>query len=309
MTTTFETLATDLQFPEGPVALPDGDVLVVEIRRQTLSAVSPDGRVRVVAELGGGPNGAAMGPDGRIYVCNNGGFEWAQVAGFWIPHGAPETYDGGSIQVVELATGKAETLYRSAGDTVLRGPNDLVFDAHGGFYFTDHGKTIGGATDLGSVYYATADGSSISPVASGLHGPNGVGLSPDGSRLYVSETTTGFSWWWDVTAPGQIEGGRTFAGNGGGNFLYGWPEFALYDSLGVDGEGNVNIATMVKSGITVVSPDGELIDFVANADDPGTTNITWGGDDLTTAYVTSSSTGRLLKATWPRPGLRLNYLS
>ena len=66
-------ITADLQFPEGPIALPDGSVLVVEIARGTLSRVTPKGRVEVVADLGGGPNGAAIGPDGAVYVCNNGG--------------------------------------------------------------------------------------------------------------------------------------------------------------------------------------------------------------------------------------------
>lgn len=304
----FETVATGLQFPEGPIALSDGSVLVVEIRRGTLSRVLPDGKIEVVAECGGGPNGAAIGPDGRVYVCNNGGFQWMQVPGdLWIPHGTPPDYIGGRIQVVDLGSGKVEDLYTECDGTGLRGPNDVVFDAHGGFYFTDHGKGRHDSVDLGTVYYAKADGSSIVPVASGMHGPNGVGLSPDGSRLYVSETTTGYSWWWEVEAPGTLRGGRTFGGNGGGNFLYGWPEFALYDSLGVEADGNVCLATMIKSGITVVSPVGELVEFVENPDDPGTTNICFGGPDLATAWVTSSSSGRLLRAQWSRPGLQLAY--
>ena len=61
-----------LDFPEGPIAMADGTVILVEIRRQTLSRVHPDGRIDVIAQLGGGPNGAAVGPDGMIYVCNNG---------------------------------------------------------------------------------------------------------------------------------------------------------------------------------------------------------------------------------------------
>ena len=70
------TIARGLRFPEGPIAMPDGSVVLVEIERQTLSRVRPNGEVSVVATLGGGPNGAALGPDGRCYICNNGGFEW-----------------------------------------------------------------------------------------------------------------------------------------------------------------------------------------------------------------------------------------
>ncbi|MCH2100247.1 MAG: SMP-30/gluconolactonase/LRE family protein, partial [Pseudomonadales bacterium] len=57
-------LAKGLRFPEGPIALPGGDVLLVEIARGTLTRVALDGTVSVVANLGGGPNGAAIGPDG-----------------------------------------------------------------------------------------------------------------------------------------------------------------------------------------------------------------------------------------------------
>jgi sugar lactone lactonase YvrE len=66
------TVVTGLFFPEGPIALTDGSVLVVEIARSTLTRVDPDGETSVVAECGGGPNGAAIGPDGAVYVCNNG---------------------------------------------------------------------------------------------------------------------------------------------------------------------------------------------------------------------------------------------
>src|SRR5262249_40237994 len=63
-------IAIGLRFPEGPVAMPDGSVVLVEIERRTLSRVTPDGKIHVIARLGGGPNGAAMGPGGRIYVTN-----------------------------------------------------------------------------------------------------------------------------------------------------------------------------------------------------------------------------------------------
>ena len=55
-------ITDQLQFPEGPIAMPDGSVILVEIMRGTLSRVMPDGEIQVVAEPGGGPNGAAMGP-------------------------------------------------------------------------------------------------------------------------------------------------------------------------------------------------------------------------------------------------------
>ena len=133
-------MATGLRFPEGPIAMADGSVVLVEIARQTLSRVDPDGTVDVIAHLGGGPNGAALGPDGKVYVCNNGGMEFHDVRGKTYPGHMPAGYSGGSIQRVDLATGEYDVLYTHAGDVQLRGPNDLVFDRHGGFWFTDHGK-------------------------------------------------------------------------------------------------------------------------------------------------------------------------
>src|SRR4029450_5242832 len=73
-------IASDLDFPEGPVVLPDGSVLLVEIRAQQLTRVWPGGRKEVVAKIPGGPNGAAIGPDGQCYVCNNGGGGGAGLA-------------------------------------------------------------------------------------------------------------------------------------------------------------------------------------------------------------------------------------
>ncbi|EME20439.1 SMP-30/gluconolactonase/LRE family protein [Rhodococcus triatomae] len=305
----FTVVTTGLTFPEGPVALPNGDVLVVEVLGGTLTRVAPDGNTTVVAEVGGGPNGAAIGPDGRAYIANCGGMIGTEVYGYVFAGGIPDDYAGGSIQAVDLDTGEVETLYTECDGLQLRGPNDIVFDAHGGFYFTDHGKSDRTASDRGRLYYATADGESIRLVAEDMNGPNGVGLSPDGSRLYVSETYTARVWWWTVTAPGEISGGLTLAGSGGGNFLYASPDFRYFDSLGVEENGNICVASLATPGISVISPDGELVEFVAidTDGDPGITNICWGGHDMRTAYVTASSTGKLLRFDWPRAGLALPH--
>jgi gluconolactonase len=298
-------LTSGLRFPEGPIAMPDGSVLLVEIQRGTLSSVAPDGRVSVVAHCGGGPNGAALGPDGAVYVCNNGGFEWHEVGGLTIPGLQPADYIGGRIQRVELASGKVEDLYTHCDGRPLCGPNDLVFDAHGGFWFTDHGKARERDRDRTGVFYAKADGSHIREVIFPLEGPNGIGLSPDGTRLYVAETPTGRVWTWTITEPGKIAQSATF-GPAGAELLIGLPGFQLFDSLAVEANGNVCVATLVNGGITVVAPDGGSSEHVPT-DDPVTTNICFGGTDLRTAYITLSGTGRLVSTQWPRPGLALQH--
>lgn len=305
----FSVVATGLQFPEGPVALPNGDVLVVEVTGGNLTRVSPDGTKTVVAEVGGGPNGTAIGPDGRAYIANNGGLMAFPVGGYTFAGGIPAEYRSGSIQAVDLADGSVETLYTECDGVELRGPNDIVFDNAGGFYFTDYGKSDGVTSDRGRLFYATADGSSIRQIAGGMEGPNGIGISPDCTRLYVSETYTARVWWWEISAPGEISGGLSLGGSGGGNFLYTAADYVNFDSLGVDADGNVCVASMVKPGISVISPEGELVEFVdINTDnDPGITNICWGGPDHRTAYITASSTGKLLRVDWPRAGLELPF--
>ena len=303
----FTTIATDLRFPEGPVAMPDGSVILVEIAAGRITRVWPDGRKAAVAETGGGPNGLAMGPDGKLYCCNNGGFDYIEKNGYITPVSIARDYSGGRIERIDLETGAVETLYKS-GDfgCVLRGPNDIVFDAHGGFWFTDHGKVdyVKRCHDIVGIFYARADGSHLEEVIFPSQNPNGIGLSPDGRRLYVAETYTCRLMAFDITAPGKV---NTVAGPGGlGTPLYRPAGYKFFDSLGMEECGNICVATIGESGISVISPAGELVEFVPTPD-IFTTNICWGGADRKTAYITLSGSGRLIAMPWPRAGLGLAY--
>jgi gluconolactonase len=300
-------IATGLEFPEGPVALSDGSVLVVEIARGTLSRVSPEGTVTRLADCGGGPNGAAIGPDGAVYICNNGGQHFERKGDRWLNSlvNQPADYVGGSIQRVDLASGTVTTLYRECEGHRLSAPNDIVFDAAGGFWFTDSGKTRARDRDWGAVYYAQPDGSDIREVIHPLDSPNGIGLSPEGDRLYVADTTTGRVWWWAVRAAGVVDYDRS---TGRGRHLAGAPAGApFFDSLAVEADGTVCVGTLFRGGITAFRPD-ETVEFFA-LPDRMVTNICFAGPDLTTAYVTLSSLGQLARVTWPRPGLRLAWSS
>lgn len=302
-------LACGLAFPEGPVAMDDGSVLFVEVAGDSLKRWTPDGRVSTVAVLGDGPNGAAMGPDGAVYVCNNGGFGWKQEDGFRRPHGAGPSYKGGCIQRVNLNTGRFEVLYDQVDGRRLLGPNDLVFDRHGGFYFTDLGKAIESERkrDLGSVYYAKADGSMIREVAFPIVSPNGIGLSPDENTLYVADTESARVWALDIESPGVIRK-QGFPSAFGGRLLAACGDHRLqrFDSLAVDGEGNVNVATLIHGGVTVVPPEGGRSTHIP-IDDWYVTNLCFGGQDLRTAFVTLSAAGKLVAVDWPTKGLRLNF--
>ena len=300
--TAFTEITTGLQFPEGPVAMPDGSVILTELFASRLTRVAPDGTKTIVAEINGSPNGLAVGPDGALYLCNNGNaFTPLNAGGLMYPGPFDESkYIGGRIQRVDIATGTVTDLYTHCGTTALRAPNDIVFDKQGGFYFTDHGTRSERSADRTGIYYAKPDGSFIEEVAFPTDGPNGIGLSPDENTLYWAETHTGRVYQRAITSPGKL------APPDASTVLCGLPGYQLLDSLAVDGEGNVCVATIVNGGITVISPQGEVLQHIA-VDDRITTNICFGGPDYQTAYITASTTGRLLAMKWPYKGLKLNY--
>jgi gluconolactonase len=293
-----EIIGEGFLFPEGPIAFPDGSIAFVEILRGTLTRLWGDGRSEVIADVGGGPNGAALGPDGAVYICNNGGFDWRRDEdGKIVVLGTtPDSYEGGRIDRVDLSTGGSERIYTHCGEAPLRGPNDIVFDKTGGFWFTDLGKQWKTQRDFAALYYAKPDGSSIERAVSGGLSFNGVGLSPDEKTLYVADTLSARLWAYEVTAPGVL-GGRRLAAT--------IPGDVWVDSLAVTEAGNVCVGTLGDGGITTVHPDGST-EHTAFPE-PYVTNICFGGPDRRTAYVTLSTTGRIARARWPEPGLALNF--
>ncbi|KHK90279.1 SMP-30/gluconolactonase/LRE family protein [Novosphingobium malaysiense] len=304
----YRVIAEGLEFPEGPIALADGSVLVVEIKGGRLIRVQPDGSKQVTAELGGGPNGAAIGPDGACYVCNNGGFHWLSedifgVKGYRRPHGRADDYAGGSIQRVDLDSGEVTTLYTHCEGNQIMGPNDIVFDANGDMWFTDHGKTYGRVMDCGAVYHAAADGSWIRQVIFPMLTPNGCGLSPDEGTLYVSETETGRLWHWPVTGRSEV-GKVPWPSPNGGKLIGQATGYQRFDSMALEENGNICVGTLVTGGITVFSPEGEKLEYWEGPE-PYCTNICFGGPDMKTAYITVSGGGLLVAVDWPRAGLPL----
>jgi len=234
-------------------------------------------------------------------VANNGGFTWSDIEGAKIPidltthTNEPPGFRGGWIERVDVDTGEAKRLYTHVDGHPLRGPNDIVFDEQGGFWFTDFGKTRTRDVDRGGLYYASADGSNVTEAAYGLWGPNGVGLSPAGDRVFVAESYSGRLMAWDLDGPGRVRQPRgTCVAATRGHF----------DSLAVEAGGAVVVAA-ISQGLCVVEPDGRH-EYVA-LPDPMTTNVCFAPDDPRTAYATLSGTGRLVALDWPRPGLALAF--
>ncbi len=296
-------LATGLGFPEGPVAMPDGSVILTEIRNQRCSRVTPDGKVSLFSAAGGGPNGLAVGPDGALYLCNNGGSRY--VEGVSMGQGPHPDYKFGSIQRLDRNTGAATLLYNECDGHKLSAPNDLVFDKAGGFYFTDLGKRYARHRDHGGLYYAQPDGSKITCLAYPILSANGCGLSPDEKTLYVADTEGARLWAFDIEAPGVVRKPSGHAPHGG-RMIMGLPGKARFDSLAVMASGNICVATLTTGFITEISPKGEIVRAV-KMPDIYPTNICFGGPDMKTAYITLSDQGQLGVMQWPEPGLKLNY--
>jgi len=291
-------IATGLEFPEGPVWNRDGSLYVTEIRGGQIRRIAADGTTSVFARTGGGPNGAALGPDGVLYVTNNGGFNWHNS----MPIGPALDYEGGRIERIDK-NGHIQRLYTSCEGQQLSAPNDLVFDAEGNFYFTDPihrnpnlRETPGTPTKRqGNIYYASPNGKHIHRVATNLQHPNGIGLTPDGKTLVVAQTFVGNVIAFPILSPGQVGEQRVFGTLPAGTFP---------DSLCLDEEGYVLVAGILSGGTVVFAPDGKL-DRVIPSEDKVVTNVAFGGPAFTTLYITESGLGRVVTHEWSRRGLVL----
>jgi gluconolactonase len=222
-----------------------------------------------------------------------------------VPGAVADDYTTGRIERVDLRTGKIERLYDRVGEHPLRGPNDLVFDRAGGFWFTDYAKEHKRTRDKSGVYYALPDGSKIVEVTFGAGGYNGIGLSPDEKVVYAAETAAGRLWAFDILGPGEIRKERKWLPGRVVATMPGRPHIRYFDSLAVTASGRVCVATLLDPGITSIAPDGTW-EFVATPD-IYTTNICFGGKDMRDAFITLSGTGKLGKMRWSEPGLRLNF--
>jgi gluconolactonase len=273
-----ELLASDLAFPEGPVALRDGTVFVGEEGLGRVTSVRSDGTTIPVADTGGSPNGLAVGPDGALYVCNNGGIALTRTDGVWNPTGLAPDHSGGWIQRIDIETGVVDLVIDAAHGERLGAPNDLVFDEAGHCWFTDILR--------GSVFVLDPTTRDVREAIGGLNLPNGIGFSLDGSHVYVSETYSG-----NLLTAAVADCRPTML----------WSSKGAHglDSMAVDMAGNICVASLGSaSGISVVTPSGELDRVVKVPESDGyVTNICFAVDsDL--AYITSSGLGRLYATPW-----------
>lgn len=290
-----ERLASGLEFPEGPAIGADGALYVTEIAGQRITRIGGDGTTSTYADTGGGPNGCAFGADGSLYICNNGG-RWPTDMPSTTSSGEPPVGPGTIRRVTP--DGSVDDAVTEIDGVALNSPNDICFDDHGGYYFTDPlwGGLEGGERDGGPVCYVAADGTSRR-VAAGIGFPNGLGVRADGRMLIVCESLTGNLLSYLITAPGELSPSAK------GNGMIG--RRSVPDGFCFDVDGRLIVAGHNTSHLFVLDgTDGRPLDVIELPEE-GPTNCCFGGDDLRTLFVTSSDHGNVFALEWDRPGMPL----
>jgi gluconolactonase len=263
-------LAEGLQFPEGPTWLGPGRVAFTEIRGQRVSLYE-NGTVRVVARTGGGANGATLGPDGALYVANNGGVT-LDHGGHWI---APDAIPG-RIQRVTLDGDVRDVAVRLPGTPPHR-PNDLCFGPDGLLYYTDpHDWENLPNIGIGRVARTTLAGD-VELLAEVPLFPNGIAFGPD-DRLYVAQSMTQQILVTDARAGAPLATHCTLP--------RGYPDGFCFDRAG-----RLYVAGSLGDVLWIFAPDGTVAEEITFDEGSEPTNCCLGDDLL---YVTVSGRGQLV---------------
>jgi gluconolactonase len=250
--TDVQILADGLASPEGPDVLPDGRIVFVETFHCRVSVWDPDRGLQTYADVGGAPNACMLGTDG-VYVAQNG-----VTAGPW----RSPRRNTPSIQRIG-DDGRVEVVVDSASGAPLVGPNDLTFGPDGRLYFTDPGVFDTEKPDDGRICVVQPDGAATILEEVGPTFPNGIVAEADGSIV------------WDESYTRRVRRRRP---DGSTELLATLPEDRILDGMKVAQDGNLYIAGVSSGGIDVLTPDGELVDFIETGGAP--LNCVFDGEDL-----------------------------
>jgi gluconolactonase len=250
-------LASDLGFPEGPVVMPDGSIVICDGNTGHLLRWA-DGKMSTYADTGGSPWGALLGTDGAIYVTQGGN----------VPGGDDQSFVPG-IQRVN-ADGSVEMLATSIAGYTLAGPNDLAFGPDGRLWFTDSGTEQDDRYDPRSpgrlfVLDASGDGDFILECPKNY--PNGIAFDTAGD-LYWTESMS-------QRVCKLVDGhAQTFCQ---------LPPASIPDGMAIAADGRFFVCTTTSGGLTVLSPTGEVLEEITIGNNA--TNCIFVGSTL---YVTAT---------------------
>jgi len=302
-----KTWASGLKFPEGPLLMADGSVMLSEVLGNRVVQIWPDGTMKTIAEPLGMPNGLAFGPDGYLYCANMGGLLKPEILGPISDTDARKlAYRGGSIQRIDISTGEVKDVVTHSDGLPLPAPDDLVFDADGNFYFTDIGvsDTKNRKDDQTGIYFVSADLTVVKRIVKSLVPSNGIGISPGGKKLYWTEYHTGRLFMRKIESPGVLAEPTTAFDD----CIFSHPlPITYFDSLTVGATGEIAVATHNgtpdgRNGVITFTPEGDEVDFIA-FDDSYTSHIIFTFSGEAKAFVTLSTTGCLVEVPWSFHGL------
>jgi gluconolactonase len=250
-------IASGLGFPEGPAVMGDGRIVFCDGNTGELLAYDGSG-ISKFARTGGSPWGTVLGEDGALYVTQGGN----------VP-GSGDTSTVSGIQRVS-ADGTVELLFSEAAGHELYGPNDLAFGPDGRLYFTESGTEQDFRFDVRSPGRLFAvDSSGRGEMLLELPGvyPNGIAFDAQ-KRLYWTESMAHRVC---RLAQGKPE---TFCQ---------LSENHVPDGMAIADDGRLFVCTTVSGGVTVISPDGEVLDEIRLGEHA--TNCIFDGSAL---YVTAT---------------------
>ncbi|MGE0802417.1 MAG: SMP-30/gluconolactonase/LRE family protein [Lautropia sp.] len=264
---------------EGPAVARDGTLYFTDVAGGRILRLEPDGEISVFLEYDGEPNGMKIHKDGRFFVADN----------------------KRGIIYIDPISKKISTFVDRLHNERMRGPNDLVFADNGDLYFTDQGNS-----DLqrphGRVIRTSPDGAS-DVLVTGIPSPNGLVLGNQGAGwldhtfLFIAVTRENTVWRTVIYPDGHID--RTgvyihFSGGGGP------------DGMAVDQNDNLIVAHSGFGCAWVFDSKGEPIYRINSCTGGlGVSNVSFGGSDHRTLYITESVTGSVMTARMPVPGQKL----
>jgi gluconolactonase len=250
-------LASGLGFPEGPAVLGDGRIVLCDGNTGELLAYS-NGAVSAYARTGGSPWGTVLGADGAIYVTQGGN--------------VPGSGDVSAVSGIQRVhdDGTVELLFSEVAGYQLYGPNDLAFGPDGRLYFTESGSEEDFRFDVrspGRLFAVAASGAGEMLLELPGVYPNGIAFDAE-QRLYWTESM--------AHRVRRLENGEpvTFCQLSGNH---------VPDGMAFAADGRLFVATTVSGGVTVISPEGEVLTEITLGEHA--TNCIFDGPAL---YVTAT---------------------
>lgn len=254
---------------EGPSFDRAGNLFFTDIPNGRIFKADPGGKIDLVAEYDGEPNGLKIHKDGRIFVADH----------------------RNGLLLLDPAAGSLTSYMTGLEQERFKGVNDLVFSKNGDLYITDQGST--GLHDPTGRVYRISPNREVRCLINTVPSPNGIVFNRSERTLYVAVTRANAIWLVPIGKNGAVSKAGLFV-----QLPCPGP-----DGLALDEEGNLAIAHPGIGKVWLVNRDGLPIYAVESCAGRRCINIAYGGPDNRYLYITEGETGQILRAEMPFRGL------